>query len=151
MYPQKYNPKTLSKKDSRKTHSHLLKLKKEYKKGNYINRPKTNYKSKKSSHVLRAKEIYKVDSIVPSKKLSKRTGCSLKTLNLITKKGRGAYYSSGSRPNQTAQSWARARLASAITGGKASLVDYHLLLNGCSKSSKALRFASKTKKNLKKK
>ena len=151
MYPQKYNPKILSKKDSKKTHRHLLNLKKEYKKGNYINRPKTNYKSRKSSHVLRAKEVYNVDSIVPSKKLAKRTGCSLKTLNIITKKGRGAYYSSGSRPNQTAQSWARARLASAITGGKASLVDYNLLLNGCSKNSKALRFASKTKKNLKKK
>ena len=52
----------------------------------------------------------------------------MKALKHITKKGRGAYYSSGSRPNQTAQSWARARLASALTGGNASAVDYYICL-----------------------
>ena len=46
----------------------------------------------------------------------------------IVKKGQGAYYSSGSRPNQTGHSWGRARLASSITGGKASAVDYKILL-----------------------
>ena len=44
-------------------------------------------------------------------------------LDKILSKGRGAYYSSGSRPNQTADSWARARLASVIMGGKARQVD----------------------------
>ena len=40
------------------------------------------------------------------------------------KKGQGAYYSSGSRPNQSAHSWGYARLASAITGGKSAAVDF---------------------------
>jgi hypothetical protein len=41
----------------------------------------------------------------------------------ILAKGRAAYASSGSRPNTTAEAWARARLASALTGGKAANVD----------------------------
>ncbi len=44
----------------------------------------------------------------------------------LVSKGRGAYYSSGSRPNQTADSWARARLASVIMGGAARKVDQKL-------------------------
>ena len=75
--------------------------------------------------------------------MSKKTGCKVSTLRKIVKKGMGAYYSSGSRPNQTAQSWGRARLASAITGGPSSKVDIHELKNGCSKKSKALRLAKK--------
>jgi hypothetical protein len=47
------------------------------------------------------------------------------------KKGQAAYYSSGSRPNQTASSWGLARLASSITGKKASIVDYHILKKEC--------------------
>ena len=43
--------------------------------------------------------------------------------DLIISKGRGAYYSSGSRPNQTADSWAYARLASVIMGGPARKSD----------------------------
>lgn len=45
----------------------------------------------------------------------------------ILAKGRAAYASSGSRPNTTAEAWARARLASALTGGKAAKVDKNLL------------------------
>jgi len=69
------------------------------------------------------------------------TGCSQKALAKIVNKGAGAYYSSGSRPNQTAQSWGIARLASAITAGKAAAVDYTILERGCKPSSKALRLA----------
>ena len=39
------------------------------------------------------------------------------------KKGMGAYYSGGSRPNQTPFSWGLARLASVIMGGNARKVD----------------------------
>ena len=54
------------------------------------------------------------------------------SMETILRKGRGAYYSSGSRPNQTAESWARARLASSVTGGKAAKYDYkHLEEGGC--------------------
>ena len=77
--------------------------------------------------------------------LSKQTGCSLKGLKQIYKKGQGAYYSSGSRPNQTADSWAYARVASSITGGKSSKVDYHILEKTCKKGSKALKLAKTLK------
>jgi hypothetical protein len=87
--------------------------------------------------------MYKVDTIRPSLNLAKRTGCSQKALRKIVNKGRGAYYSSGSRPNQTAESWGIARLASAVTGGPASKIDYDILKDGCSKTSIALKKAIK--------
>jgi hypothetical protein len=41
----------------------------------------------------------------------------------ILNKGKGAYFSSGSRPNQTPYSWAYSRLASVIMNGPARKVD----------------------------
>jgi hypothetical protein len=73
--------------------------------------------------------------ILPNKELAAKTGCSVSALKAIVRKGEGAYYSSGSRPNQTPQSWGIARLASAITGGKASKVDFHILKE-CNKLAK---------------
>ena len=91
-------------------------------------------------------KIYNVDKIVVNNKLAKKTGCSKRSLAKIVSKGAGAYYSSGSRPNQTAISWGRARLASSITGGKAAAVDYKILEKGCKRGSKALRLAKKSRK-----
>ena len=137
--PQKYVPKSLSRKDLSTQKNNIMKTRKAYHKKEYLNRPQLkSYKSKQSPHITTAKKLYGVSKIVPSKELAKATKCSIKGLKLITKKGRGAYYSSGSRPNQTAQSWARARLASALTGGKAALVDYNILKSECKPSSKAL-------------
>ena len=45
----------------------------------------------------------------------------------ILSKGRGAYGSSGSRPNTTMEAWAKARLASVLTGGNALQVDKDLV------------------------
>lgn len=45
----------------------------------------------------------------------------------ILKKGRGAYASSGSRPNVSSFQWAYSRLASALLGGPAAEVDKNLL------------------------
>lgn len=147
--PQRYVPKNLSEKDKSKLKKELLKSRRLYKKGKYYTRKKVkSFKSKKSNHVINAQKIYKIKSIKPSKDLVKKTKCSMKTLKKIANKGRGAYYSSGSRPNQTAESWARARLASAITGGKASAVDINLLREGCSKNSKALKMANATLKRV---
>ena len=70
----------------------------------------------------------------------------MKGLKKMFKKGQGAYFSSGSRPNQTGHSWGYARLASAITGGKASAVDYKILEENCKKNSKALKLAKKAYK-----
>ena len=54
---------------------------------------------------------------------SKESTWTTKFNNEVFKKGEGAYYSSGSRPNQTPQSWAYARMYSYILGGSARKVD----------------------------
>ena len=150
--PKHYVPRTLSRKDRNTQRKHIHNIRTLYKKGTYKDRPKLkSFRSKPSPHVTRAKKMYRVSKIVPSNTLARKTQCSLKGLRQIAKKGRGAYYSSGSRPNQTAQSWARARLASSLTGGNAALVDYHILSKECKSSSKALRLANKTRKRATKK
>ena len=145
--PLRYIPKRLSKKDKKTQKKELLRSRKAYKKGKYYTRKKVKtFKSTVSKHILNARKIYKINSIKPSKKLSKKTGCSIKALEKIVNKGKGAYFSSGSRPNQTAESWGIARLASSITGGKASAIDLNILEEGCNTRSKALKMAIKTKK-----
>lgn len=88
-----------------------------------------------------------MDKIVPNKELSNATGCSIAALKQIIRKGEGAYFSSGSRPNQTAQSWGVARLASSITGGKAAAVDYSILEKGCNHRKPAFILANAARKN----
>jgi len=145
----KYLPKKLSRKDKKKQSKMLIKSRKLYKKGIYYNRkPVKSFKSTKSPHVIKAMKIYKVDKIQPDSNLARATGCSKYALQKIVNKGQGAYFSSGSRPNQTAQSWGIARLASSITGGKAAAVDYSILLEGCKPKSKALTMAKKAKKKI---
>ena len=141
---QKYVPLYLSKKDKLKQKNMILKSRKLYKSKKYFTRKNvSSFKSKPSKHIINAKRIYNINKISPSRELAKKTGCSLQALNKIVKKGEGAYYSSGSRPNQTPQSWGLARLASAVTGGKASKVDFSILKEGCSHSGKAFRLAQK--------
>lgn len=139
-----YIPKTLSKKDQAKQKRELLKSREWYKQGQYYTRKRINtFHSKPSRHILKAREVYKIDTITPSTDLAKKTKCSLSSLEKIVNKGRGAYFSSGSRPNQTAESWGLARLASAITGGNSSAIDYSILENGCSRDSPALKAAQR--------
>lgn len=145
--PRRYIPKGLTKRDKKKQREMLKKSRKMYKKGKYFTRKKVkSFKSKKSSHITNAQKIYKIDKIYPGKELANKTGCSVDALKKIVKKGEGAYFSSGSRPNQTAQSWGYARLASAITGGKSAAVDYNILEKGCEMESEALRLAKKAKR-----
>lgn len=141
-FSQKYLPSNLTKKDKEKVRRYLKKSRKLYKQKSYYTRPKVrSFKSIPSKHVRKAFTTYKISSMKPSRELSQKTGCSRATLKHIIRKGKGAYYSSGSRPNQTAHSWAFARLASAITGGPASIVDYKELQSGCLKKSTALTLA----------
>jgi hypothetical protein len=143
--PSRYIPKSLTQKDLAKQKRELRKSRKLYKSKKYYTRSRiASFKSKKSGHLKRAEELYDVEHIAPSAELSEKTQCSQETLEKIVNKGRGAYFSSGSRPNQTAESWGIARLASSITGGNASIVDYHLLHSGCKPTSQALRLARKT-------
>jgi hypothetical protein len=144
---KRYIPKSLSKLDKKKQLRELTKSIKMYKKEKYYTRKNVDsFKSKKSSHIKKAEKIYKVKNIRPTKELADKTRCSIDALQKIVKKGQGAYYSSGSRPNQNAHSWGYARLASAITSGKAAAVDYNILEKGCNPSSEALRLAKKAKR-----
>ena len=108
----KYVPKGLSKKDKEKQ----IKSIKEGK-----DRPKVDYKTKRSSHAVAFEKKYGTkitDDKFISKNIISQTG-----INKILSKGRGAYYSAGSRPNVSAEQWARARLASVIMGGSARKSD----------------------------
>jgi hypothetical protein len=98
---------------------------------------------------MRAKKIYNIKIVSPNKELAKKTGCSLSALKQIVRKGEGAYYSSGSRPNQTPQSWGLARLASSITAGKSAAVDYDILEKGCNHKKKAFLLAKKSRRKYK--
>lgn len=147
LVPLRYLPNRLSRKDKEKQVNMLLKSRRLYKKKEYYTRKKVkSYENKESKHIKKAREIYNVDKIVPSKELAKATGCSQHALEKIVKKGEGAYFSSGSRPNQTAQSWGYARLASAITAGKSAAVDYSILEEGCDHKKKAFILARRSKK-----
>lgn len=149
--PRKYIPLALTRRDAAKQRAAILRARTQYKSGKYVGRPfVSSFRSRGSAHIERARRIYGVDKIVPSRLLAEKSGCSVDALKQIVKKGEGAYYSSGSRPNQTAQSWAYARLASALTGGKSAIVDYHILRDGCKHTGKAYRMANRTMKRAKK-
>ena len=150
VFPIRYVPKTLTRKDTKSQINMLLKSKELYKKHEYYTRKKiASYRHKKSNHILNARRIYNIQKITPTRELSLKTGCSIDALKQIVKKGEGAYYSSGSRPNQTAQSWGFARLASALTGGKSAAVDYDIIKNGCNHNKKAFILANKSRRKYK--
>jgi len=117
-YSKKYIPKSLTKKDKEKQAKSILKGTK---------RPKLkSFKSKKSGYTQRFHKKYGKKTLEwIYKNIIKR-----KQAQEIMRKGRGAYYSSGSRPNQTPQSWARARLYSVIMNGPARKVDKKLWNEG---------------------
>jgi hypothetical protein len=143
-FPSRYVPKTLSKKDRKTQISTLMKSRRLYSRHKYFPHEKlASFRSKESAHVTRAKRLYQVDSVAPSLQLARKTGCTVSALKKIVNKGEGAYYSSGSRPNQTASSWGLARLASAITGGNAAKVDFNILENGCDPKKKAFQLAKR--------
>ena len=146
-FPIRYLPKSLSARDKIDQIKMLTKSKKLYKMNKYYTRKRlSSYKSKKSEHIGNARKIYNIQTVSPNAELSLKTGCTLATLNQIVKKGEGAYYSSGSRPNQTPKSWGLARLASALTAGKAAAVDYDIIDKGCKHNKKAFILASRARK-----
>jgi hypothetical protein len=147
-YPKKYIPSYLSESNARTLKEEIDKSQLFYHKKNpkyYIRRSVKTMKIKPSKHVLNAKKLYKISNMTINKELSRKTGCSIQGLNEIMRKGQGAYFT-GSRPGQTPTSWGYARLASSITGGKSSAVDFHILESHCNhKTSKAYSLALKTK------
>ena len=111
--PTKYVPKGLTKSDKKKQVKSLIEGTK---------RPQLDSAStRRSSHVAKfeRKYGYKITSKRVTQELIKPEG-----KRQILAKGRAAYYTGGSRPNQTPSSWAFARLAAVLaTNGKARAVD----------------------------
>lgn len=138
---KKYIPNQLKDRDKTKQKRELLKSIRLYKQNKYYTRkPLKSFTSKKSKHLKKVQNIYGIKNLKINKEMIDKTGCSKVILNKIVNKGMGAYYSSGSRPNQTAKSWGMARLASAITGGPASKIDFHLLKD-CDKTKDAYKLS----------
>lgn len=127
-YPKRYTA-GLSKEDKQKQKKQLDKSTSDYKKGKLTERKKlSSYKSKTSSYVEQVKD--KIDLPINVDKLAKHFGTTDKRIKDLKKgmeeiidKGKGAYYSSGSRPNQTPDSWGKARLASVLVGGPSRKID----------------------------
>ena len=114
--PPKINPKYVPK---GLTQSDRKKQIKSIKEG--TDRPKVNYKTKRSSWVVKFEKKYNrkiTDLDWISKNLLKRNG-----INKVLKKGTAAYYSSGSRPNVSVFQWKYARLGSVLLNGPARRVD----------------------------
>lgn len=84
-------------------------------------RPETSFKSKRSGWVKKFEEKY--GTKISDKKFIHKNIITYTGQNKIIDKGKGAYYSSGSRPNQTPYSWGLARLASVIMGGPSRRID----------------------------
>jgi len=112
--PKTYLPDTLKGKDRQKQIKSIFEGKE---------RPDTKVKGRKSSWTVifdkkYGKELDAMKGKRSKKNISKVTGIPLKAINEVYKKGEGAYYSSGSRPNQSPASWARGRIYAYIMGGK---------------------------------
>lgn len=109
--PKKYVPKSLSAADKKKQVKSIVEGKK---------RPNVkSFESKRSTHATAFEKKYGFK--ISDKRVNEII--SPAGQKQILDKGRAAYYTGGSRPNQTPESWARARLASVIMGGKARQVD----------------------------
>ncbi len=128
-YPKRYIPKSLSADDKKKQKKQLDKSVKDYDKGKYTERKKLkSFKSRKSSNVVDVKEklgvpmnFEKIEEKLSNNK--KRQKQLIQGMEEICDKGKGAYYSSGSRPNQTPFSWCKGRVASVLVGGKSRALD----------------------------
>ena len=112
--PKRYLPDTLSKSERQKQIKSIFEGKE---------RPKTKVKEKKSTWTTQFDKEYgeQLDAMKDKRSksnIAKVTGIPLKAINEVYKKGEGAFYSSGSRPNQTASSWARGRIYAYIMGGE---------------------------------
>jgi len=124
-----YIPKSLSEADKKKQKKQLEKSRKDYKKGKYTEREDLkSFKERPSSFVKEVKKKtglpMNFDKLADKlTRTDKREKELLKGFEEIYEKGKGAYYSSGSRPNQTPESWGKARLASVLVGGPSRKID----------------------------
>lgn len=113
--PKRYLPDTLSPADRKKQIKSIFEK---------TNRPKVDVKQKKSKWTTAfdnkyGKEIDKMKGGRTKRNIAKVSGIPFKAIDEVYKKAEGAFYSSGSRPNQSATSWARGRTYAYIMGGEA--------------------------------
>ncbi len=73
-------------------------------------------KVKKGSWTQKFKKKYGDISLADLKSVSKATGIKKSILDKVFKRGVAAYYSSGSRPNMSANQWGYGRVASFVMG-----------------------------------
>ena len=110
--PKKYVPDSLTPKE-KKAQIQSIKEKRD--------RPNQDKKTKRSPHTIAFEKKY--GTTIMDDAFIEKNIISKKGKDIILSKGRGAYYSAGSRPFVSREAWARARLASVIMGGKARKVD----------------------------
>ena len=128
-YSNIYVPKSLSEKDKKLQRKQLKKSAEDYEKGKFTGRKKLkSFKSKTSGNVLEVRK--KLGVPMNFEKIAKKLTSSktrqkqlIQGMEEICEKGKGAYYSSGSRPNQTPFSWCKGRVASVLVGGKSRAID----------------------------
>ena len=117
----------LNNNDKEKHSSYILKRRNAFKKGKYYTKTEKlgSHKTKESKHIIKVKKLYGIE--FTTNQIEKATGVTKQAQKEIIKKGIGAFFTSGSRPNQTPQSWAKARLASVILKDKCYKIDKHIL------------------------
>ena len=107
--PKKYVPSSLSSAQKKKQVESIREKR---------NRPELKgVKTRKSTYTTKAEKYFKGNTSISN--IAKTLGVSKTGLNKIIKKGEGAYYSAGSRPNVSARQWGFSRLFSVLFGGKA--------------------------------
>ena len=111
--PQRYVPKSLTDKDRKAQEKSILKG---------TDRPKVDsFKSKRSGWAKKFEDKYGY-KVTETAKINKSL-LKEKGQKEIIAKGAAAYYTSGSRPNQTPFSWGLGRLASVLMGGPSRKID----------------------------
>lgn len=128
--PNKYVPDYLSKEDKIKARKNIIESRENYKKGMFTPRIKLkSAKTRKSNWTTKFKSKYgdlNKDQIVDLLQ-SKGAINADEAIEAILKKGKGAYYSGGSRPIQSSFSWAWGRVYSVLMGGHSRKVDINIV------------------------
>ena len=142
--PKRYIPSGLSKSDRKKQIKSIFEGTK---------RPKISYKSKKSSWTKKFDSVYgdKIKELAGGhslKNISIVSGIPLGAIEGVFKKGKAAYYNGGSRPNQTPESWAYARVYSYIMGGNTRKPDNEITKRYKVKFKYFIKDVRKTRKKL---
>lgn len=120
--PQRYVA-GLNTEEKKKQVAEIMKTREIYKKTGKVVKRGERGESKRSPHVIKFEKRYGFSVTDLAKVKREFPGTKIDT---ILSKGRAAY-ASGSRPGQSPDSWAFARLASVLTGGKSLAVDKDLV------------------------